>query len=129
MNQLQRDKRAVRTVLEQTGGTYFDDIALRGGEGLWPALKEMLDNGEVTVKEEDVPKVGRRRIFRLASSPVVTRNDVAEHMTKAGVDPEFAGKVADFVTAPTASLSMEPVAMPTKESLRKVDEIIDRTAP
>lgn len=62
---LNRDKEAVRTILEQTGGTYFDDIALRGGEGLWPALKVLLDNGEVTVADKDIPKVGRRRVFTL----------------------------------------------------------------
>lgn len=63
--QKELDKQAIRTVLGQTGGTYFDDIALRAGEGLWPALKEMLDGGEVTVAEKDVPRVGRRRIFTL----------------------------------------------------------------
>jgi len=47
MNQMQRDKRAIRHVLELVGPCSFSEIALRAGEGLYPAMREMIDNGEV----------------------------------------------------------------------------------
>lgn len=66
-----RDREAIRTILSQTGGTYFDEIALRGGEGLWPALGEMLNDGEVLVEDEYVESLGqKRRVFRLKSPAV-----------------------------------------------------------
>lgn len=47
MNQMQRDKRAIRHVLELVGPCSFSEIALRAGEGLYPAMREMIDKGEV----------------------------------------------------------------------------------
>jgi len=71
MSQMERDKNAVRTVLKQTGGTYFDDIALRGGEGLWPAVKELHEAGEIIASDEVVPALGKsRRVYRLKLASV-----------------------------------------------------------
>lgn len=47
MNQIQRDKRAIKTVLEQIGQATFLEIKLRAGEGLYPAMRQMIDDGEV----------------------------------------------------------------------------------
>lgn len=47
MNQMQRDKRAIRHVLELVGPCSFSEIALRAGEGLYPAMREMIHKGEV----------------------------------------------------------------------------------
>ena len=117
MNQFKRDKQAVRCVLEQTGGTYFDEISLRAGEGLWPALGDMLEKGEVTVKEEDVPKVGRRKIFRLAGP--------AKDLKLEGVSPVVEEYVRNSNIGP---LNMEPVPLPGKASLDKVDEIMRKAS-
>jgi hypothetical protein len=45
--QLDRDKAAIRTVLQQLGRATFSEIFLRAGEGLWPAMLSMLYHGEV----------------------------------------------------------------------------------
>lgn len=55
MNQKQRDKRAIRTVLNQLGPATYADIALRAGEGLYQALDEMVQTGEVSTTS-DAPK-------------------------------------------------------------------------
>lgn len=60
MNQMQRDKRAIRTVLEQVGAASFSEIALRAGEGLYPAMREMIDAGEVTCET-----VGDKLVYSL----------------------------------------------------------------
>lgn len=51
MNQNQRDRRAIRTILKHMGGeATYPDIALRGGEGLLGPLMEMVKEGEI-IKE------------------------------------------------------------------------------
>lgn len=117
MNQFERDKRAVRTVLEQTGGTYFDEIALRGGEGLWPALGDMLEKGEVTVKEEDVPRVGRRKVFRLVETANVQNIE--------GVSPAVEEYLRNSNMAP---IDMTPAPLPSRASIDKVDEIMRKAS-
>lgn len=112
MNQNDRDKRAIRTVLEHTGGAHFDEIALRAGEGLWPVLGEMLDSGEVTVREEDVPRVGRRKVFRLAE---------AKNLKMEGVSPAVKDYVLNSKLEP---IEMKPVPLPSRETLEKVDQIM-----
>lgn len=53
MNQNQRDKVAIRTILKHMGGeASYAEIALRGGEGLASPLLEMVRDGEV-VKDFD----------------------------------------------------------------------------
>lgn len=47
LNQNQRDKIAIRTVLTQMGEASYPDIALRAGEGLASPLVEMVQAGEV----------------------------------------------------------------------------------
>lgn len=47
MNQNQRDKIAIRTVLSQMGKASYPEIALRAGEGLASPLLEMVQAGEV----------------------------------------------------------------------------------
>lgn len=47
LNQNQRDKIAIRTVLTQMSEATYPDIALRGGEGLASPLMEMVKDGEV----------------------------------------------------------------------------------
>lgn len=79
MNQMDRDKRAIRVILQQTGGAHFDEIALRGGEGLWPALGELLDEGEVTVKSKHVEKVGDRQVFFLTDkAQILTEEEIQD---------------------------------------------------
>ena len=62
MNQMQRDKRAIKTVLKLVGPTTFAEIALRAGEGLYPAMREMIDNGEVMCET-----INDRFVYRLPS--------------------------------------------------------------
>lgn len=47
MNLNSRNKRAIRTVLEQMGETTFRDIARRAGDGLASSVMEMVRDGEV----------------------------------------------------------------------------------
>lgn len=47
MNQLDRDKRAIRTVLEQMGEATYPELALQAGEGLCETLCAMSRRGEV----------------------------------------------------------------------------------
>lgn len=47
--QFKRDRRAIRKVLELLGTATFQDIALRAGEGLYPSLYLMLEDGEVEI--------------------------------------------------------------------------------
>jgi hypothetical protein len=54
MNQNQRDRRAIRTILKHMGGeATYPDIALRGGEGLASPLLEMVQEGEITKQVRD----------------------------------------------------------------------------
>lgn len=47
MNQTERNKIAIRTVIAQMGEASYPDIALRAGEGLASPLMEMVHAGEV----------------------------------------------------------------------------------
>lgn len=47
MNQNQRNKIAIKTVLRQMIEASYPDIALRAGEGLASPLMEMVQDGEV----------------------------------------------------------------------------------
>ena len=55
MNQNQRDRRAILTVLKHMGGeATYPDIALRGGEGLAGPLMEMVQEGLIikTIRDD-----------------------------------------------------------------------------
>lgn len=63
LNQNQRDRIAIRTVLGQMGSASYPDIALRAGEGLASPLMEMVKAGEVVrIVAED----GASSVYRLA---------------------------------------------------------------
>jgi len=47
MNQRQRDKKAIITILEQVGEATYPEIALRGGEGLHGALLDLIYEDKV----------------------------------------------------------------------------------
>lgn len=53
MNQIERDKRAIRIVLQLLGRAPFAEIALRAGEGLYPAMRSMIEAGEVVCEKGD----------------------------------------------------------------------------
>lgn len=129
MSQLERDKRAIRTVLQQTGGTTRDEISMRAGEDLGEAMKAMLESGEIVTNEEFVAEAKRvRTIYRLAPAKPINRQDIVEHMTGAGVDEKMAGIVADFVMVPMSPLENETTVMPSLQSIQKVEEIFIEAA-
>ena len=66
MTQLDRDKRAIRTILQQDGQASRAEIALRAGEGLGKALNSMLRTGEIVTESSS------SNLYRLANV-----NDVA----------------------------------------------------
>lgn len=69
MNQYDRDKNAVRTILMQTHGTTMAEILQRGGEGLDKCVHTLVETGQVQVREEYVPGLDRRaNVYRLAPS-------------------------------------------------------------
>ena len=57
-----RDKRAIQTVLSMVGPASFAEIALRAGEGLYPAMREMIDAGEVECVND-----GDKLLYKLPS--------------------------------------------------------------
>ena len=61
MTQLERDKRAIRTILQQDGQATRAEIALRAGEGLGKALNCMLRTGEVVTESSS------SNLYRLAN--------------------------------------------------------------
>lgn len=129
MSQLERDKRAIRTVLQQTGGTTRDEIALRAGEDLRDAMVAMVASGEIVTADEFVAGVGAvKTVYRLAPAKPINRQDIVEHMTSHGIDDKMAGMVADFVMVPMAPLALDPVTPPSIESIRKVEEIFAKAA-
>lgn len=66
MNQNQRDKRAIRTILNQMGEATYPDIALRGGEGLASPLMEMVRDGEVAFRQREAEgRLPAGRVFYL----------------------------------------------------------------
>ncbi len=67
MNQLQRDKRAIRTILSQVDEATPAEILLRGGEGLTgQALLEMVSDGEVLRREDPEGDLGFTVFYKLA---------------------------------------------------------------
>ena len=66
MNQNQRNKRAIRTILEQVGEATYPEIALRGGEGLASSLMEMVQDREVVRDEDETRPVYQQVFYRLA---------------------------------------------------------------
>ena len=64
MNQLERDKRAIRGVLASRKDATYSEIALAAGENLADALIEMVRNGEV---ERLNPIIGRGCPYRLTA--------------------------------------------------------------
>lgn len=48
MNQMDRDMRAVRTVITQQGPCGSQTIALHAGECLGPAINKMVEQGELS---------------------------------------------------------------------------------
>lgn len=65
MNQNQRDKIAIQTILRQMNEASYPDIALRAGEGLASPLMEMVRDGEV-IKDHDPSRAfGCRTLYRL----------------------------------------------------------------
>lgn len=68
MNQNQRDKRAIRTILKQMEEATYPDIALRGGEGLASPLMEMVQAGEVERVEKPDGPSARRVFYKLTKS-------------------------------------------------------------
>jgi len=56
MNQIERDKRAIRTVLQQTSGTTRQEIAQRAGDDLSEAMIGMIETGEVITSDEFPPE-------------------------------------------------------------------------
>lgn len=66
MNQNQRDRRAILTILKHTGGeATYPEIALRGGEGLAGPLMEMVQEGILTKISHDGKSVYRLPTFSL----------------------------------------------------------------
>ena len=65
MNQNDRDKVAIRTILRQMDEATYPEIALRGGEGLASALMEMVQSGEVTRYEDQTRAFGMRGFYCL----------------------------------------------------------------
>lgn len=61
LTQNQRDKIAIRTILEQMIEATFSDIALRAGEGLGSPLMEMVQAGEVIRTQAE----GKPTLYRL----------------------------------------------------------------
>ena len=61
MTQLERDKRTIRTILQQDGQATRAEIALRAGEGLGKALNCMLRTGEVVTESSS------SNLYRLAN--------------------------------------------------------------
>ncbi len=68
MNQNQRDKRAIKTIISQMVEATYPDIALRGGEGLASPLLELVQAGEVIRVEKPDGEFGRRMFYSLANS-------------------------------------------------------------
>lgn len=131
MTQIERDKRAIRTVLQQTGGTTRQEIAQRAGDGLSEAMIAMIESGEVVTRDEfpqGHPGHPGYTVYRLAPPKPINRQDIVEHMTGAGIDEKMAGMVADFVMVPMSPLEIEPAALPSLESIRKVEEIFGEAA-
>ena len=131
MTQLERDKRAIRTVLQQTGGTTRQEIAQRAGEDLSDAMIQMIESGEVVTRDE-FPQGHSGHpgytIYRLAQPKPINRQDIVAHMTGSGVDGKMAGMVADFVMTPMEPLELDPAALPGIDSIRKVEEIFAKAA-
>lgn len=68
MNQNQRDRRAIQTILEQTGEATYPEIALRGGEGLASALMEMVQEGLLLRREDPDGQLGFRTFYKLKAA-------------------------------------------------------------
>lgn len=127
MNQLQRDMRAVRTVLQQTGGTYRDEIALRAGEELGDAIRTMLESGEIETRDEFVPSVGRvKTIYRLSPVRTLTTAQLRRDLQTAGFGERFSEMLADYLVAVQGSRAKleEYPSLPSRESIDKVDAIL-----
>ena len=131
MTQIERDKRAIRTVLQQTGGTTRQEIAQRAGDGLSEAMIAMIESGEVITRDEfpqGHPGHPGYTVYQLAPPKPINRQDIVEHMTGAGVDEKMARMVADFVMAPMSPLEIEARDLPGIESIRRVEEIFTKAA-
>jgi len=131
MNQIERDKRAIRTVLEQTGGTTRQEIAQRAGDDLSEAIIEMIESGEIVTRDEfpqGDPGYPGYTIYRLAPPKRINRQDIVAHMTGAGIDEKMAGMVADFVLTPMTPLDIEARDLPALESIRRVEDIFAKAA-
>lgn len=68
MNQNQRDRRAIRTILEQMEEATYPSIALRGGEGLSSPLMEMVQEGIVVRFEKPDGNLGQRVFYKLVET-------------------------------------------------------------
>ena len=83
MNQIDRDQISIRKALQETGGTHFEDLSLKVGENIWPALGAMLDAGEIVMRRETVKDVGERQVYRLASQ--LSPKEIEDYMKHVGV--------------------------------------------
>lgn len=131
MNQIERDKRAIRTVLKQTGGTTRQEIAQRAGDDLSEAMIEMIESGEIVTRDEfpqGDPGYPGYTIYRLAPPKPINRQDIVAHLTGAGVDEKMVGMLADFVMAPMTPLEIEPRDLPAIESIRRVEGVFAKAA-
>ena len=83
MNQNDRDKIAIATVLRQMGECSYQDVSLRAGEGLASPLMEMVRDGEV---ERTDATNGRPALYRIGMR-LKTRGGTAYAMPDVPIHP------------------------------------------